>query len=431
MSTIILGGGIAGLSLAHFLKGKSLILEKESQLGGLSRSFVMNGVPYDIGPHIIFSKNQEVLKLHTSLIETNKIRRSNRIYHKGVFVKYPFENDLGALEPEERDYCLHEFLNNPYENYPAGNMQQFFLKTFGEGITRLYLQPYNQKIWKLDPSCLDTQMVERIPKPPREDVIKSAQGVATEGYTHQLYFHYPKEGGFQSLVKAYAEKALAKCEIVRQASVQRLHKNGPHWQVHTNRGVFEGDTIINCMPLHELFRCLDAPAEVQSTVERLKFNSIHIVVVQVKKDKLGDNFAVYFSDPDILFHRLSKLNFLGDSYCLPGGGSSLMAEITFRPNSYLQNLDREAIKRRVVADLAKLNLIDDIDVLDVDVKTFPYAYVIYDLDHRKNTDFVLNYLSKIGIACCGRFAEFEYLNSDGVVERTRKLADKLNGAAHV
>jgi protoporphyrinogen oxidase len=438
VSTIILGGGIAGLSLAHFLKSSSMVLEKESQLGGLSRSFVMNGVPYDIGPHIIFSKNQEVLKLHTTLIETNKIRRSNRIYHKGVFVKYPFENDLAALEPEERDYCLHEFLNNPYENYPAGNMQQFFLKTFGEGITRLYLQPYNQKIWKLDPSCLDTQMVERIPKPPREDVIKSAQGIATEGYTHQLYFHYPKEGGFQTLVKAYAEKALAKCEIVRQATVERVRKQGARWQVYTNRGLFEGDTLVNCMPLHELFRCLEAPAEAgridnpsydeaRATVERLKFNSIHIVVVQAKKDDLGENFAVYFADPGILFHRLSKLNSLGEGYCLPGGGSSLMAEITFRPNSYLQNLDREAIKRRVVADLAKLNLIDNADVLDVDVKTFPYAYVIYDLNHRKNTDFVLNYLSKIGIACCGRFAEFEYLNSDGVVERTRKLADRLNG----
>ena len=107
-----------------------------------------------------------------------------------------------------------------------------------------------------------------------------------------------------------------------------------------------------------------------------------------------------------------------------------MAEITFRPNSYLQNLDPEAIKRRVIDDLARLDLIDADDVLDVDVKTFPYAYVIYDLDHRKNTDFVLDYLARIGIACCGRFAEFEYLNSDGVVERSRKLADKLNGGAH-
>ena len=50
-------------------------------------------------------------------------------------------------------------------------MLQFFLKTFGEGITKTYLQPYNEKIWKYDPSFMDVQMVERIPKPPKEDVM--------------------------------------------------------------------------------------------------------------------------------------------------------------------------------------------------------------------------------------------------------------------
>ena len=65
---------------------------------------------------------------------------------------------------KEKEYCLQEFLNNPYENYIAENMQQFFLKTFGEGIIKTYLQPYNEKIWKYDPTFMDVQMVERIPK---------------------------------------------------------------------------------------------------------------------------------------------------------------------------------------------------------------------------------------------------------------------------
>ena len=74
------------------------------------------------------------------------------------------------------------------------------MKTFGEGITRLFLQPYNEKIWKYDSSCLDTQMVERIPKPPKEDVIKSAKGIPTEGYTHQLYFHNRKNVEYKIFV---------------------------------------------------------------------------------------------------------------------------------------------------------------------------------------------------------------------------------------
>ena len=71
-------------------------------------------------------------------------------------------------------------------------MKDFFLKNFGEGIFNLYLGPYNNKIWKMNTSKLDTQMVERIPRPPDQDIINSAKGVVTEGYKHQLYFHYPK-----------------------------------------------------------------------------------------------------------------------------------------------------------------------------------------------------------------------------------------------
>lgn len=186
----ILGGGLAGLSFANFFDGESVILEKNNIVGGLCRSFNFNDVIYDIGPHIIFSKNKEILDFHTGLIDTNTIRKSSSIYYKGRFIKYPFENDLFSLPSRDKDYCLNEFLNNPYENYDANNMLQFFLKTFGEGITRLYLQPYNEKIWKFDSSCMDLQMVSRIPKPLKEDVINSSKGISTEGYKHQLFFHY-------------------------------------------------------------------------------------------------------------------------------------------------------------------------------------------------------------------------------------------------
>ena len=68
---------------------------------------------------------------------------------------------------------------------------------------RTYLEPYNRKIWKFDPSFMDTQMVERIPKPPKNDIINSAKGIKSEGYKHQLYFQYPKSKGIQALFDAY------------------------------------------------------------------------------------------------------------------------------------------------------------------------------------------------------------------------------------
>ena len=427
MDTVILGGGLSGLSLAYFLKCNSTILEKEEKVGGLCRSFQFNEITHDIGPHILFSKDKEILDMILSIIETNRIRRSNKIFHKGRYIKYPFENDLASLDETDKAYCLKEFLNNPYENYDANNMQQFFLKTFGEGITKLYLQPYNEKIWKFDPSYMDTQMVERIPKPPKEDVIKSAEGIETEGYKHQLYFNYPKAGGIEQLILGFKNNIIEKADIVNPVNIKRINKTNNIWNVKTDRGDFTSEMLINCMPLNELFNYIEAPQDVVNTLNELKYNSIYIILLQARKDNIKDNFALYVADKSIIFHRISKLNFLGENYSDKNNYSTILAEITFRSDSYLSGLGTEKIKKIVLDDLDRLNLVSKKDVIDIDLKSYKYAYIIYDLNHRKNTDYVLNYLSGQGIYCSGRFAEHEYLNMDMSVRHSYNLAKKLNG----
>lgn len=427
---IIIGGGIAGLSMASFLQGDCVLLEKSDSFGGLSRSFSLNGVSYDLGPHIIFSKNQEVLDLHTSIIETSKIRRSNQIFDKGRYIKYPFENDLAALDEPDRRYCLDEFLENPYEGYRADNMLQFFLKTFGEGITRSYLQPYNEKIWKFDPSCMDVQMVERIPKPPKQDVIDSANGVPTEGYTHQLYFHYPKHGGFQTLIDKYVEMATKPGnELLAGTTIESLERVDGVWHVKTNKTEFFAKNIINTSPIHEFCKLLTLKEEERKSLQEMKYNSIYIAIVQVKNDSIGDHFALYVPNKDIIFHRLSKIDFLGESYKSVDGYTTLMAEVTFRPGSYLSKFSQTEIMDKVIDGLVDLGFIHREDVVAHRIHYEKYAYVIYDLDHRTNTDFILGSLEDMGIHSVGRFAQFEYLNTDGVIENTLKLSRRLNQRA--
>jgi protoporphyrinogen oxidase len=64
MKVGICGGGVAGVSLARFLdrRHQITILEAEPDAGGLARSFPFRGFSYDVGPHIIFSRNQVVLQ---------------------------------------------------------------------------------------------------------------------------------------------------------------------------------------------------------------------------------------------------------------------------------------------------------------------------------------------------------------------------------
>ena len=127
----VLGGGISALAFAYFYNERVSIIEKEESLGGLCRSFVdKDGISWDIGPHITFSKNQEILDFIISISPMNKLKRENRIFHDSRFIKYPFENHLYGLSESDKDYCLNTFLDNPYENYPSSNMLEFFYETF-------------------------------------------------------------------------------------------------------------------------------------------------------------------------------------------------------------------------------------------------------------------------------------------------------------
>ena len=73
MNITILGGGIAAISLSYFLqKNKKIkkitILEQDKKPGGLLRSYNANGIFYDVGPHIIFSKNKKILKIILNIL---------------------------------------------------------------------------------------------------------------------------------------------------------------------------------------------------------------------------------------------------------------------------------------------------------------------------------------------------------------------------
>ena len=358
-----------------------------------------------------------------------KHRRSNKIIHKRALVQYPFENDLSKLDDFDKEYCVNSFINNPYENYEAQNMLQFFLKTFGEGITNLYLRPYNEKIWKFDPVFMDTQMVERIPKPPKEDILRSAQGETVEGYLHQLYFTYPKKGGTQAIIEALKSKLNSKIKIYTNTNVKEVEKTSSGFKVLTTNGIFSADKIISTIPVNELvhiYKDGSKPSEIISCADNLKYNSIAVCIINVKNDFAGNNYTFTIADKNVKFHRINKLDFMGGNYHL-NDSTTYLAEITFRKNDLTDKKSDDELINDFIDGLEKIGFINSKeDVNFTDIRRFEYAYVIYDLNHRKNMDTIKDYFSKQGIYLNGRFGSFEYLNMDAVIKQSENLAEILN-----
>ena len=432
----ILGGGLAGLSLGYFLNQRSYdftILEKNSETSGLLKSVQIDGFTFDVGgSHIIFSKDREILNFMVSLLKDNVVRnrRNTKILYKGRYVKYPFENGLADLPKQDNFECLYHFIQNLIAKErgllkPPGNMKEWFYYTFGKGIAEKYLVPYNEKIWKFPLEKMSTVWVERIPQPPVEDIIKSSLGISTEGYTHQLYFYYPKFGGIQSLAKAFEEPI--KDKIITDFEVKTIKKEDGKWIVSNGKKELEFDKLISTIPLQDLIKALgDVPREVVEAVESLKFNSLITVGIGVDKPKLNDFSWLYIPDRDILTHRVSfPSNY--SPYVAPQGKSSVLAEITYREGDEIGKMNDKGIIERTVKDLDRLGIISEDDVLLTTIHRFKYAYVIYDLDYKENLKTIFDYLRGVGMDSIGRFGSWEYANMDAVVKMVRDYVEGSKG----
>ncbi|HEX8616538.1 MAG TPA: FAD-dependent oxidoreductase [Thermoanaerobaculia bacterium] len=424
----ILGGGISGIALAAHLDEDLDILERSSRIGGLCATVVEDGFTFDAaGPHIMFSKNKEVLKLMIDVLGDNvhQNRRENRIYFKGSLVKYPFENDLASLPKEDNFECIRDYIVNPRANETPTNLAQWSYATFGAGISDKYFIPYNEKIWNYDANKIGTEFVERIPKPPMEDVLKSAIGISTEGYLHQLYYSYPTHGGFEAIVKAFAERV--KGEIHTRWTVAAVEKIENGWRVESDSGeVREYDTLVSTLPIHELLKVWkDAPRQVHDETAKLRYNSLINVLIGNSTDPGHNYTALYVPDPNLLFHRLSFPKAFG-SECVPPGGSSIMAEITSNAGDGIWEMTDDALLDRVIGEVESIGFVDRASIIYKKVVRFTYGYPVYDLEYRKNVTAMREAVAATGLHLLGRFAQFDYINSDVCVERALALAKQLS-----
>jgi len=423
----ILGGGISGIALAAHLGDDVEVLEKRARIGGLCGAIIENGFTFDAaGPHIMFSKNKDVLALMIEVLGDNvrQGRRENRIWFKGRLVKYPFENDLAALPKEDNFECIYGYIVNPRANDTPSNLADWSYATFGAGISEKYFIPYNKKIWNYEPTKIGLEFVSRIPKPPMEDVLKSSIGIPTEGYLHQLHFSYPLEGGFESIVHGFAKRVRG--EVHTDCRVVSVARDGEAWRVVTGDGSERRyRTLVNTLPVHELLPIWEgAPADAIEAAGRLRYNSLINVLIGIGEDRGYPYTAVYLPDPEIVFHRISFPKAFSPR-CVPEGSSSIMAEITTNEGDGIWEMSDDEVIARVVRDLEMTGFVDAKSIVYRRAVRFLYGYPVYDLEYRRNVAAMRDAVARTGLHLLGRFAQFDYINSDVCVERALALADKL------
>ena len=357
-------------------------------------------------------------------------KRNTKIFYKDRFVKYPFENGLSGLPAEDRFFCLNEYIktliaSEKGELPPVKNFRDWIYATFGKGIAECYLVPYNTKIWNYPPERMSAHWVEgRVPRPPVEDVIRSALGIETEGYTHQAVFWYPQEGGIEALVRAIAAPVMDRVTCGFQVSHIRKSRSG--WEISDGARTVHADKLISTIPLQHLIPALEGvPEKVRQAVSSLRYTSVCSVFIG-KTGTVPDISWLYV--PSLEIGLMNRVSFPSNysTGVAPEGCSSILAEITYNEGDPLTRMSENEIITHVIDSLKTMDLIRNEDIVYTGIAKHRFAYVVYDLDYLANIKIVREYCEAIGIDLVGRFARFEYLNMDACI---RDVMDYTGRAA--
>ncbi|EQB66073.1 MAG: hypothetical protein AMDU3_IPLC00001G0239 [Thermoplasmatales archaeon I-plasma] len=420
----ILGGGWAGLLVAKRLIENGIenisILEatKEGDQGGLLRSEVINGFTFDCGgPHLLFSRDREILSRINELLGDNVSERirNNFVFYRGEHIQYPFENGIYLLPPEKRVLFLEGIFKSMIftaknVNWKPENFLEWITGFFGDHLSKEYLIPYNEKVWKrpLDSMAADWVFTPgRLPFPSLSNMLKSAAGLPTTGYKEQAHFYYPKIGGisalFSSLYKKVIDSGVRYVNGVRVSSVRKGNEGD-----FVINGRILSKRVVSTIPLPELLLSLDSK-NYSKLADRFDYNSVAIVGVAIK-GKTPDKTTIYVPDPKVIFHRYTWMSSL-----VPpnnSGRSNLIAEMTLPKG---ENFDPERIRDEVIRGLVDMGVIDDENsILFTRLWFNKYGYPIYTMDHNAVRGEAISVLGDYGIKSVGRWGSWHYWNTDMV-----------------
>ena len=400
MKYLILGAGPAGLTLANKFKqdGKTdfLVLERETEAGGLCRSVDVDGSPFDIGGgHFL-----DVRRLHVNQFlfqfmpeeEWDLYSRDSRIEVNGNMVNHPIEANIWQMKLEDQVEYLKSIAVagcNLGTEMPKKFVEWIYWK-LGSKIAEDYMIPYNQKMFSKELNQLGTYWLEKLPNVSFEETLLSC--LTKKAYGKQpghAQFYYPKKYGYGELWLRMAEAI--KDNIEYNKVVKDIDFNTK--TVTTADGAtYQADVIITTIPWMAFETIVGMPEDIKNSIAMLKFSSIQTEYHAENLDT--EAHWIYYPDPKLSYHRI-------------------LIRHNFCPNSkgYWTETNSERIGMEEPNDNFKyLN---------------EYAYPLNTIDKPEIMKKLLTWSAEHGVYGLGRWGEHEHYNSDLTVDLALKMAEGI------
>ena len=144
---VILGAGPAGIGAALALGVDATVLERSSEVAGLSRTIVLDGAVFDLGGHSFHTPHGPIRDLVFNALEMEEQRREAWCWTHNEWIAYPFQKHVSDLaDPVLRAACLAG-MAAAGDGLDAPHFDAFIDQRFGRALADAFIRPYNQKLW--------------------------------------------------------------------------------------------------------------------------------------------------------------------------------------------------------------------------------------------------------------------------------------------
>ncbi len=428
---IILGAGLCGLSVAWHLKKMGIaacVYEKEDKVGGLCKSESIGDFEFDYDGHVLHFRYPYVFNLVQRLLNNNilEFKRSSWFYFHGKYFPYPFQANLYGFPFRISRECLLGFIEAQKNKKTADNKNTSFLDwinhTFGPGIAKYFMIPYNDKFWTVAPKRLTYHWSKRvIPVPSLSQIIEGTLSQSKNDFGYNIQFWYPRSGGIMQLPLAFAKGN--KNIFTGVSAVQIDLKKKIVYLSNGEKNKF--DYLISTIPLPELGGIIkDMPYSIKRSLNRLRWNSIFNLNLGFDDKRKVNRHWIYFPQKNISFFRVGFYSSFSAGSC-PKEKKAIYTEVSY---SRLRPLRRKGIKDRIKRDLIKTGIIaskNDIVVeFENDIK---YGYPIYDKNYAPARLAILDYLKQNKMFSCGRYGSWAYMSMEDVILDGYRIANSIKG----
>ncbi|MHC1788229.1 protoporphyrinogen/coproporphyrinogen oxidase [Solidesulfovibrio sp.] len=424
---LIIGAGPTGLGAANRLaelgENDFLVLERHPYVGGLAASFTdPAGYTWDVGGHVVFSHYEAFDRLLAELLgdEVLHHQRESWIRVAGTFVPYPFQNNIRRLPPDLVWECVEGLLAAGRDAAagvhpaPPAHFREWIDRVFGPGIARLFMIPYNFKVWAHPAETMSHRWIgERVSVVDAARVIRNIiYGADDVAWGPNNTFSFPLAGGTGEIYRRLAARFGDRVRLGEPCRrIDPARKT-----VLTGSGQRIGyDHLLTTGPLDILVaEQLDAATEaMRAAAATLKHSGSHIHGLGFAGAPPDPRCWMYFPEADCPFYRVTNFhNYSPRNTPDPDGmtarSRALMTETSF---SGYKPADPASLTEKTVAGLVASSLIAPEDVARHQATwemRVEYAYPIPCLDRDAALAVLQPALEALGIQSRGRFGGWKY-----------------------